>query len=567
MKLKGTLNTKYKSFPQGFEFEIDGPMAILSGANGSGKSQLFDIMRRLKQRNENPEILLELTLDGADVASSQIAFRSFREGIQGFKNADPELVSASRTNIKHNYQKNRLSLKHRDLIGFQKSADHAKKILIEVFGEEKFNSGRITQEDIDNCDSLGDFIWKADDIFENVVSEVFYNYAVKKVQIERVAAKHGKTVSYEKLGAAPWTEFNDLFERFEFGYRFNSDYEIARNSFSLTEKPTLYPIKKNGSLLKDHPRDLVELSDGERAIMSLVISSLSGEFADTTKLILLDEFDATLNPSLINILFGVLDEHFIQKSIMVILVTHSSSTISMAPPTVNFYELFNPLLSPERILKINRDDYDELRLAHQKLYGSIRDQKNRIQTLSDENKRLQEILDGTGKPTILVEGPTDITYIQKAAEHHNKLSLLEKLDIKIVGEDSSKGTKGSNSNAMKAAGKFLKAHTSVLAHKVVILHDPEVEVEEESVDGVLFIRKMIPHSSSHLRGGIEKLFPMSVVERARIHNPSWFKAEQVGNNQPLITIIGNKSDVCQWICDNTYQNEFTLFTHIFNWFN
>ncbi|WP_136658787.1 AAA family ATPase [Nitratireductor sp. XY-223] len=563
MKLQGKLHSVYKSFPAGFEFEIDGPIAVLSGANGSGKSQFLDIMRRLEQPAGKPKILLDLILDGTNVDANQIAFRSFREGIQGFKNADPELVRSSRNNIKSHYKKHRLDRNHKDIRNHQRSTVRAKEILVEVFGADKFQSGAITDDEIDSCDSLGDFIWKADDIFENVVSEVFYNFSVKKLQRERTAAKSKIKLSYRGLGEAPWKKFNKLFKQFNFGYRFRNDYEIAEKSFSLSEKPTLYPMKPNGSLILNHQRDLSELSDGERAIMSLVISSLTGEFADNAKLILLDEFDATLNPSLINILFGVLEEYFVQKSIMVILVTHSSATISMAPDNTTFYEVFNPIVSSERILRVNRDEYSELRLAHEKLFGSIYNQNERIQNLKAENDKLRKILEGTGMPTVLVEGPTDICFIKKAAEFHNKLPVLDKLVLQIVGEEGGKGTKRSNNRAMKEAGNFLRSNINILARKTLILNDPEVDVETEDVGEILFIRRMLPHSESSLSGGIEKLFPMTVIDRAKTHKPEWFKVETEGDKITNMWIIGKKAEVCKWICENSSADDFKQFAHIF----
>ena len=43
-----------------------------------------------------------------------------------------------------------------------------------------------------------------------------------------------------------------------------------------------------------------DLSDGEKAILKLALFTLDEELSKDVKLVLLDEFDATLNPSLIN---------------------------------------------------------------------------------------------------------------------------------------------------------------------------------------------------------------------------------------------------------------------------
>ncbi|MDR1832510.1 MAG: ABC transporter ATP-binding protein, partial [Fusobacteriaceae bacterium] len=43
-KISITLNQDYKSFKNGFHQELEGDLIILSGVNGSGKSQLMNII-------------------------------------------------------------------------------------------------------------------------------------------------------------------------------------------------------------------------------------------------------------------------------------------------------------------------------------------------------------------------------------------------------------------------------------------------------------------------------------------------------------------------------------------
>lgn len=74
------------------------------------------------------------------------------------------------------------------------------------------------------------------------------------------------------------------------------------------------------------------LSSGERVLMALVASvyksSSDNHFPD---ILLLDEIDASLHPSMMKNLLNVIKGIFLDKDVKVILVTHSPSTIALAP--------------------------------------------------------------------------------------------------------------------------------------------------------------------------------------------------------------------------------------------
>lgn len=99
----------------------------------------------------------------------------------------------------------------------------------------------------------------------------------------------------------------------------------------MTEQPKLFALRSNGTLDENNWRNLSDLSDGEKAIISLCFASLSGSKLNVKRVLLLDEYDAVLNPSLIQMFFTVIKDFFLDKSIMVVMATHSPATISLAP--------------------------------------------------------------------------------------------------------------------------------------------------------------------------------------------------------------------------------------------
>ena len=77
------------------------------------------------------------------------------------------------------------------------------------------------------------------------------------------------------------------------------------------------------------------LSSGQKIVFELICYYFS---ADKLELIILDEFDANLNPSLVDHYISVVKEQFCKKGIRAILTTHSPSTVAAVKPK-ELYEL------------------------------------------------------------------------------------------------------------------------------------------------------------------------------------------------------------------------------------
>jgi ABC-type uncharacterized transport system ATPase component len=119
---------------------------------------------------------------------------------------------------------------------------------------------------------------------------------------------------------------NKLLEKIQSKYRFNEDYYI-QNGRSEVESILLNDINNNES------REMNVLSDGERCLFSLIISSYAIQNSKC-KILLLDEFDALLNPSLIKDFYEILYEYYLKVGIYVIIVTHSITTIIGIPESI-----------------------------------------------------------------------------------------------------------------------------------------------------------------------------------------------------------------------------------------
>lgn len=62
-KLSVLLNQQYRSFDAGFSCNLEGDLIILSGVNGSGKSQLIDIISQRESHGSKKAISANIKLD------------------------------------------------------------------------------------------------------------------------------------------------------------------------------------------------------------------------------------------------------------------------------------------------------------------------------------------------------------------------------------------------------------------------------------------------------------------------------------------------------------------------
>lgn len=420
--IKIVLNETYRSFDTGFETELEGNLIILSGVNGSGKSQLMSIIKGDKginpqTGNREKNLKRVVTINGYEVNWKNIEFRSFKDNI-----SIPEVIKYSSFLINQSADQ-AYSLYTQHGFGeytapqFLSSKEKAIKLLDGIFDPDK----RDIPEDVFKKKLReANFVWEQDDVFNDAIGNIIFNHALEIAEGQQNAGKQdGPAFDPLTLGKAPWDELNELFSLLKIEYRFKDNYEIQYGE--LTETPVLFQIDPNGILIEEERRQLQDLSDGEKAIISLCFTSLKKIDTEDKKLLILDEFDATLNPSLVESLFAVIERYFIDKGIIVIMATHSPATISLAPEYTSYYEVFKKNNSASRVFKIDRDDYKELQKVNKHFYKKINNQAGRITELEAKIESDNDIL-------IITEGKTDWKYILRALDYFH--SIDEYLDIK-----------------------------------------------------------------------------------------------------------------------------------------
>ncbi len=171
------------------------------------------------------------------------------------------------------------------------------------------------------------------------LSKVFLDYKCK--EYNELVIKKAEAVHYgdeikiesaedfvERYGPKPWEVIEKILAKFEsFDYTINNpdDMKIKHDTqsrFTLTLKN-----KRKGVSI-----ELGDLSSGEKVLFALVLSIYKSLGDDIfPRLILLDEIDASLHPSMIKNLLDVINDVFVSEhNVKVILASHSATTIAFA---------------------------------------------------------------------------------------------------------------------------------------------------------------------------------------------------------------------------------------------
>ncbi len=312
------------------------------------------------------------------------------------------------------------------------------------------------------------------------------------------------------------------------------------------------------SIMRNEPDELLlpsidNLSLGESILLNLFINII--RHGDTPPkpidqiqgIVAIDEIDAHLHTNLQNDALPKLIKMF--PKIQFIITTHSPLFLLGMKNTFeeDDFEIRN--MPKGELIKTERfSEFEDAYIALK-------------QTEKFEDDIKARVVENT-KPIVYVEGPTDVKYIKKAFQLYGK--DLENLDIEMIGENTTVGTKNSNNKALKNAGNTFSTNLNLFKQKVILLHDPEESVTDEEYQDILYIRKMPQFDNSFLKKGIESLFDTSFIDGVMEQNIDCFEYHKLGNVKKNHKIISNqKQAICDWICDNGEKTDFKNFEKIF----
>jgi energy-coupling factor transporter ATP-binding protein EcfA2 len=186
-------------------------------------------------------------------------------------------------------------------------------------------------------DFFGEYpkLWQPVDLFQQSFARLFsaYQRHWSQNKLKAVANAEGEKVPFlteaqfiEKHGIAPWIFLNEILGVAELDFRINEPYKWDDRPY----EPILTDVNR------DIRVKFNDLSSGERILMSFALclyhANDPNAAADFPQLILFDEIDAPLHPSMTRSLLRTIERTLVDKhKIWVILTTHSPSTVALAP--------------------------------------------------------------------------------------------------------------------------------------------------------------------------------------------------------------------------------------------
>ena len=178
---------------------------------------------------------------------------------------------------------------------------------------------------------------------KNTLNDLFLRYKLDQYSWAHAQIEQPETAEnfqslmarYRKETPPPWVVLREYLERMReatgtpalFNFSFTdpekdqlrlSDYRAYSFETTMTNRTT------------GESYSIADLSSGEKILMSLCLASFNQAIGRRQpKLILLDEIDAVLHPSMINALLIILKERFVDHGTRVIMATHAVTTVAM----------------------------------------------------------------------------------------------------------------------------------------------------------------------------------------------------------------------------------------------
>ena len=508
MKVK--FNQKYKSIINFNETDIK-DFSIFLGVNGSGKTHLLKAMQEgfvfadsipkekisyfnlqtfliKNQQNVAPRNLDDEKLQAWNILNSQK---------QIFQNYDDQIKTIV-TEKKYPYdakvseaQKEQYAQQKKSIIKFindqtQNNPKIKKLLKTGIFESDKYAS-EITQVEFFKFAN-----YNPDDyeLLESL-SEVFLDYQ-KKLTVAKLFKKDGgeglKGDKIKKLQEqSPWNFVNNMFV--EFGLPHTITHPKFNAGDLINSQAVLFQVKLH---IDNEEIDFDDLSSGEKILCALAITVYQDNKSKFPELLLLDEIDASLHPSMIQHLLDVIENVFIKNRCKVILATHSPTTVALASEKSLF-----EVQKGKELKKINKiSQADAINLLSE---GIITFEKGlKIQKNIDDTKKLQIITEGN-----------NTEHIKKAIQTLDN-NLLDQIKI-IEGSPDKRGQQLKNAFDVMSSGDY--------TGKFLFVWDCDTTSKIEDIDETDSFKKFcFMENSTNTKAkdkdgkavGIENLYPDSL---------------------------------------------------------
>lgn len=368
MKIK--IIQKHKSINPPCEFELP-DFSVLTGKNGSGKTHLLEAMAD----NRKSEVFLNKVL----VKNIRyIGFNGLNPNIE--ESCDPQSIVKHIKNSWTNYNKQAKRYKQSEptntdpkrLLDYIGDDVNLKRYITRTIEATKKTFDKLTEDDF--ADNFDISFMGQNDFFTAQFALIFKNYHKRQEEnnINEYYQSKGQPISKpvlskkefeEKFGIPPWDFVNKILLETNIPYEVNSPIGTRMESnftFKLKDRVAGFEISS------------MDLSTGEKVLMSLALAIYNtGGDLGKPDILLLDEPDAGLHPSMSKMMVDVLNKNIVlENKIPTVISTHSPTTI-IASDGIAIYQMIRGNNIPTKIptqqaLEILSSDIPFLKISNDK---------------------------------------------------------------------------------------------------------------------------------------------------------------------------------------------------------
>ncbi|WP_420426368.1 AAA family ATPase [Algiphilus sp.] len=292
-------------------------LTVLTGENGAGKTQLLDFLahklKKLPDSSKPPMANMALDIEGDSFSPGDVAYIPNTWKVNGGGRAGLETVTEQRERL-------------RQIIKSPRNHEE-KEARARIEGILDRPITEYTTEEV--IEAMPDRNWHLLD-YTNVtkgLADIFFAYRFKKFELYERRVPEAEWEA--QIGPPPWEVLNEVFRASGFPYEVTSPlHSDLESGYSLQ----LYDSQKDICI------DPQRLSSGEQMILGVVMWLYNAKnYRKFPKLLLLDEPDAHLHPSMTQHFMSVLKDVLVDRyGVRVILTTHSPSTVAMSPASSIF---------------------------------------------------------------------------------------------------------------------------------------------------------------------------------------------------------------------------------------
>jgi predicted ATPase len=360
---------------------------VITGINGSGKSKLLDSIKAELGGNKNHFYIR---------SGDQNKILEEVYGAQQKQEAETNLFNSLtplRQRFRQNPDRNQLTPEEREQLNLIETTDKKITEFSDVELKEKIRLVPIEslKKNIENLQVAASFVG-----FNTRRTEIGNDTCITSNETtneERKSIISAKLKEIYQTDRAPWDIINEKFREYNFKHKISSPS-------SGTYQPKF--ITDDGSEI-----NFSDLSSGEKAIVRLILWSYSDSGNNKHKLLMMDEFDAHLNPSMAKMFIAIVEDVLVKQfEMQVIMTTHSPSTVAYCKEESLFWmENFS-------LTQKTKNEVIELLTP-----GILTFRKDRLLLLT------------TKENIIFTEGETDIDYIKAAAEVLGFKDIIDKCEF------------------------------------------------------------------------------------------------------------------------------------------